>query len=132
LLLERLRASAPARVVTVASRAHRRVRAIDWAALTRPKRTATGLLEYSVSKLCNILFSAELGRRLAGSGVTTYALHPGVIASEIWRRVPWPVRPIMNAFMTSVDAGAATTLYCASAPELGEETGLYYADCRQV
>jgi retinol dehydrogenase 12 len=132
LLLERLRASAPARVVTVASRAHRRVRAIDWATLTRPKRTATGLYEYSVSKLCNILFSAELGRRLAGSGVTTYALHPGVIASEIWRRIPWPARPIMNAFMRSVDDGAATTLHCATASELAAETGLYYKDCHRT
>jgi NAD(P)-dependent dehydrogenase (short-subunit alcohol dehydrogenase family) len=129
LLLDRLRASAPARVVNVASRAHRRVRGIDWAAVTAPKATTTGLREYSVSKLANILFSAELGRRLAGTGVTTYALHPGVIATEIWRRVPWPVRPIMNAFFVSAEQGAATTLCCATAPELAGETGLYYRDC---
>jgi retinol dehydrogenase-12 len=130
LLLDRLRASAPARVVTVASRAHLRVKGIEWAALSQPKATVTGLREYSVSKLCNVLFSAELARRLAGSGVTTYALHPGVIASDIWRRVPWPVRPIMNAFMEPLEGSAATTLHCAAAPEAAGETGLYYAKSR--
>src|SRR6185436_2328356 len=84
LLLERLRASAPARIVTAASKAHYRARGLDWAALRRPTATRSGLPEYSVSKLANVLFSAELARRLAGSGVTTYALHPGVVASDVW------------------------------------------------
>ena len=90
LLLERLRASAPARIVTVASRAHTRTSGIDWDALRQPTRTRTGIHEYAVSKLANVWFSAELGRRLAGSGVHTYALHPGVVASDVWRSVPWP------------------------------------------
>ena len=80
LLLDRLTSSAPARVVTVASDAHYQARGIDWEALRRPARGITGLGEYAVSKLCNVLFSQELARRTAGTGVTTYALHPGVVA----------------------------------------------------
>ncbi len=126
LLLDRLAESAPARVVTVASDAHYSARGIDWEAVRRPARGITGLGEYAVSKLCNVLFSQELARRTAGTGLTTYALHPGVVASDIWRRVPWPVRPLMTRRMLSVDAGAATSLYCATSPEVAEASGLFY------
>ena len=126
LLLDRLTSSAPARVVTVASDAHYQARGIDWEALRRPARGITGLGEYAVSKLCNVLFSQELARRTAGTGVTTYALHPGVVASDIWRRVPWPVRPLITRRMLSVDEGAATSLYCATSPTVASESGLFY------
>jgi retinol dehydrogenase-12 len=126
LLLERLTSSAPARVVTVASDAHYQARGIDWEALRRPARGITGLGEYAVSKLCNVLFSQELARRTTGTGVTTYALHPGVVASDIWRRVPWPVRPLITRRMLSVDEGAATSLYCATSPAVASESGLFY------
>lgn len=130
LLVGRLRRSAPARVVTVASRAHYRASGIDWAALRRPTRHYFGLPEYGVSKLANVLFSAELGRRLAGSGVSAYALHPGVVASEIWRALPQPLRWLVMRRMITPEEGARTTLYCASEPSLAGETGLYYDDCR--
>jgi NAD(P)-dependent dehydrogenase (short-subunit alcohol dehydrogenase family) len=130
LLLDRLRRSAPARIVTVASRAHRRVRNLDWNALRAATKTRSALHEYGVSKLANVLFSAELGRRLAGSGVTTYSLHPGVVASEVWRAVPWPVQPVIKLFMLSTEEGARTTLHCATAAELAAQTGLYYDQCR--
>jgi len=126
LLLDRLTSTAPARVVTVASDAHYQARGIDWEALRRPARGITGLGEYAVSKLCNVLFSQELARRTAGTGVTTYALHPGVVASDIWRRVPWPVRPLVTRRMLSVDQGAATSLYCATSPAVASESGLFY------
>ncbi len=129
LLLERIQASKPARIVTVASRAHKRVSGIDWPALREPTRTLTGLTEYGRSKLANALFSAQLGRRLAGTGVTTYALHPGVVASEIWREVPWPLRWLIKLFMITPEQGAATTLHCANAPEVATQTGLYYDKC---
>jgi len=58
--------------------------------------------------------------------VTAYALHPGVVASDIWRRVPWPVRPLLTRRMLSVDEGAQTSLYCATAPELAQVSGRYY------
>jgi retinol dehydrogenase 12 len=126
LLLERLTSTAPARVVTVASDAHYQARGIDWEALRRPARGITGLGEYAVSKLCNVLFSQELARRTAGTGVRSYALHPGVVASDIWRRVPWPVRPLVTRRMLSVDQGAATSLYCATSPAVASESGLFY------
>ena len=130
LLLERLQSSGPARIVTVASRAHYRVAAWNWDSLTKPTQTATGLLEYSVSKLANVLFSAELARRLQGTDVTTYSLHPGVVASDVWRSVPWPIRPLIKLRMISVEEGAKTSLYCASEPELAQVSGLYYDKCK--
>ena len=129
LLLDRLVSSGPSRVVTVASDAHYQARGIDWEALRRPARGLTGLGEYAVSKLANVLFSQELARRTAGTGVRAYALHPGVVASDIWRRVPWPVRPLMTRRMLSVDEGAATSLYCATSPEVAEASGLFYDKC---
>lgn len=126
LLLDRLRASAPARIVNVASRAHYQAKGIDWDALRKPASTLAGLPEYAVSKLCNVLFTRELARRLEGSGVTTYALHPGVIASDIWREVPSLVRPLIKLFMRSSEEGARTSLKCATAPELASSTGRYY------
>jgi NAD(P)-dependent dehydrogenase (short-subunit alcohol dehydrogenase family) len=130
LLLERLRASAPARIVNVASVAHYDASGIDWDAVRRPTRTITGMREYSVSKLANVLHAQELARRLEGSGVTSYALHPGVIASDIWRRVPWPVRSLMKRRMDTPERGARTSLYCATSPEVAGESGRYYDDCR--
>lgn len=125
-LLDKLRASAPARIVNVSSRAHRRPKDIDLSVQRQPKRSPTGLYEYSVSKLANILFTKELARRLAGTGVSVYCLHPGVVASEIWRRVPAPVRWLMNLTMISNDEGAQTTLYCATEPAIAGDSGHYY------
>lgn len=128
LLLERLRESAPARVVTVASRAHRRVRGIDWEAVRRPTASLTGVREYGASKLANVLFSAELGRRLAGTGVSTYSLHPGVLDTDIWRSLPAPLRALNRLRLERPGAGARTTLHCALSDAAGSESGLYYAD----
>jgi NAD(P)-dependent dehydrogenase (short-subunit alcohol dehydrogenase family) len=130
LLVDRIKASAPARIVTVASKAHYRARSIDWQAVRERTRTATGLREYGVSKLANVLFSAELGRRLAGSGVTTYSLHPGVVATEVWRSVPWPFGWLLKLALISPEKGAHTTLYCATSASAAAETGLYYDECR--
>ena len=130
-LLGRLTESVPARVVTVASDAHYQAKGIDFDALRRPARGITGLGEYAVSKLCNVLFSQELARRTAGTGVTTYALHPGVVASDIWRRVPWPVRPLVTRRMLTVSQGAQTSLYCATSPEVAEASGLFYDKCAE-
>ena len=74
--------------------------------------------------------STRDSKRLAGSGVTTYALHPGVVASDVWRSVPWPFRGLIKLGMISTEAGAATTLHCSSADALGDETGLYYDKCQ--
>lgn len=129
LLLERIASSAPSRIVNVASKAHYRVRSIDWAALRQPTRTRSGFPEYSLSKLCNVLHARELAERLRGRGVSTYSLHPGVIASDVWRNVPWPVRKLIQLFMRSTEEGATTSLHCATSEAAGRETGLYYEEC---
>lgn len=131
LLLPRLRESAPARVVTVASNAHFAARGIDWEAIRRPTASLTGLDEYAVSKLANVLFTRELARREAGSGVTAYAVHPGMVASDVWRNVPWGVRHVFKLFLRSPERGAATTLHCATSPEVASHSGRYYEECHE-
>jgi len=121
--------SSQARIVNVASDAHYQAPSIDFDRLRSPAGNITAMREYAVSKLCNVVFTQELARRLAGTGVTAYALHPGVVASDIWRRVPWPVRPLMTRRMLSIDEGAKTSLYCATAPELAQVSGRYYEKC---
>jgi NAD(P)-dependent dehydrogenase (short-subunit alcohol dehydrogenase family) len=129
LLIDRLRESAPARVVNVSSEAHYRAQGIDYEAVRKRTKSRTGFPEYGVSKLANVLHAQELARRLDGAGVSTYALHPGVVASDIWRRVPWPVRPLITRRMLSPAEGAQTSLYCATSGDLAGESGHYYEDC---
>ena len=129
LLLEHLKASGPdARVVNVASEAHYEAPGIGFDALRRRTRSITGLREYAVSKLCNVLFTQELSRRVPG--VSAYALHPGVVASDIWRRVPWPARVVMTKRMLTVEQGALTSLHCATSPAVSGESGLFYDKCQ--
>jgi retinol dehydrogenase 12 len=130
LLLGRLRESAPARIVNVASDAHYRAPGIDWQAVRTPTRTRTGFAEYGVSKLANVLHAQELSRRLAGTGVTAYSVHPGVVASDVWRQVPWPIRPLIKLRMRSPQQGAQTSLYCATSPAVASDSGLYYEESR--
>jgi retinol dehydrogenase 12 len=131
-LLPLLRESAPARIVLVASDAHYQAKGINFEALRNRTKGITGLPEYAVSKLCNVLYAAELGRRLAGTGVTTYSLHPGVVASEIWRRVPWPARQLMTRRMLTIEQGARTSLYCATSDDVAQASGKYYDNCREA
>jgi len=127
LLLERLKQAGHARIVNVASKSHYQVKRIDWDALHQPTRSRTGLREYAVSKLSNVLFTKELARRLEGTGVTTYAVHPGVVATDIWRHVPAPLRWVITKLMLTPEQGAAASLRCATAPELASDTGRYYS-----
>ena len=130
-LLDCLAASAPARVVNVSSDSHYQAKGIDFEAVRRRTASVTGMREYAVSKLSNVLFTQELARRVADRGVTAYALHPGVVASDIWRRVPWPVRPLITRRMITTEEGARTSLYCATAPEVAQVSGRFYDDCRE-
>jgi len=132
LLLEKLQSSGHSRVITVSSRAHKRAAEIDWDALRRPTSSWTGIREYAVSKLANLLFSAELAKRVQGTSVSTYSLHPGVVDTEIWRAVPDWARPLLRlrGFLTP-EEGVLTTLHCAMhAPK--QESGLYYADSKPM
>ncbi|MBL9022011.1 MAG: SDR family oxidoreductase [Myxococcales bacterium] len=130
LLLDRIRGSAPARIVNVSSTLHYKAEGIDFDAVQRSTPSFTGLPEYSVSKLANILFTAELARRLEGTGVTTYAVHPGGVASDVYRRIPWPFRKLVTMGMLTNEEGAKTTLHCALSAEAAKETGLYYDKCK--
>lgn len=129
LLLPRLRESKPARVVNVASKAHYDAKAIDWEALKKSTRSTTGVPEYAVSKVANVLFTKSLAAGKAGDGVTSCSLHPGVIASDVWRQVPWPIRPMMKLFMLTNEEGAKTTLHCATTDVLVD--GGYYDSCKE-
>ena len=126
LLLDRLKASAPARIVNVASKAHLKADGIDYEAVRKPTKTTTALHEYEVSKLANVLFTTALVDRLDAAEVTAYSLHPGVVASDVWRRVPWPIRPLLKARMLSVEEGAEANLLCATAPVAELTNGGYY------
>ena len=133
LLLPRLREAPQGRVVNVASNAHFAAKEMTWSGLERrtaPKRS--GFKDYAVTKLMNILHAKELARRLAGTRVTTYSLHPGAVASNIWRAIPQPIQWIAKLFMLSNEAGARTPLYCATAAELGKTSGRYYYKEREA
>jgi NAD(P)-dependent dehydrogenase (short-subunit alcohol dehydrogenase family) len=140
LLRERLLASAPARVVNVASDAHRFVaRGFDFDDPMSERKFGfpsfvTGLRVYGFSKLANILFTAELARRAAGTGVTANAVHPGGVATRLGTNtgalgkvVPFLLQP----FFKTPAQGAETSLYVATDPALAQTSGRYYADSRE-
>ena len=129
LLFERLNRGA--RVVHVASRAHRRVKGLRLERARRAASSPMAFREYCESKLANVLCSAELARRASRSGVSSHALHPGVIASDLWRGLPGPLRWAMTRPMISAEQGARTTLYCATSPELKGRSGRYYVEERE-
>jgi retinol dehydrogenase-14 len=128
LLLDRLKASAPARVVTVSSGAQA-MGAIDFDDLMGEQQYS-GSRAYNQSKLANVMFTYELAKRLDGTGVTATALHPGMTSTAFSAEDPalgWLVR-ILRPFMRSPKRGADTAVYLASAPEVEGVTGRYFAD----
>jgi len=133
LLLDRLLASAPARIVNVSSDAHRMGR-IDFDDLmSKRKYSAFGV--YSMSKLANVLFTYELARRLEGSGVTANALHPGFVASNFGRSnggVWNMIMPVVQLFAISPQRGAETSLYLAASPAVEGVSGQYFDKQRPV
>ena len=131
LLLARLKATAPARIVNVASRAHTRAREFSFDMIRKPAK-GVSWPQYCQAKLANVLFTKELARRLQDSRVTSYAVHPGVVATDIWRSLPKSLAWFAKLFMISEERGAATTLYCATESSLANESGCYYADCRRT
>jgi NAD(P)-dependent dehydrogenase (short-subunit alcohol dehydrogenase family) len=134
LLLDRLKASAPARIVNVASGAHRRG-SLDFGDL-EGRRSGAGWPAYCRSKLANVLFTTELARRLAGSGVTANALHPGFVASRFGDETGLRTRLLLGfakrIAAISPERGAETILYLAAAPKLEGISGDYFEDCREA
>jgi retinol dehydrogenase 12 len=133
LLLGTLARSAPARVIVVASEAHRRAQ-LDFSDLMNAR---VGYLRaYERSKLANLLFARALARRLDPRAVTVNALHPGFVSSQLFRGCTPAVRVLLTSvvrpFMRSPEQGARTSVYLASSPEVADRTGGYYRDCRRV
>jgi NAD(P)-dependent dehydrogenase (short-subunit alcohol dehydrogenase family) len=130
LLLDRLKASAPARVVTVSSAAHSMGK-IDFDYLMGERRYS-GQEAYNDSKLANVMFTYELARRLEGTGVTANALHPGITSTafgaEDTARGWGPLIALMRPFMKSPERGADTPIYLASSPDVDGLSGTYFAD----
>jgi NAD(P)-dependent dehydrogenase (short-subunit alcohol dehydrogenase family) len=135
LLLDRLRESAPSRIVNVASTAHNAARkGIPFDDLQSSRRYR-GMRVYGESKLANILFTLELSRRLAGSGVTATALHPGTVrtgygADGDARGLLAFGLKISRPFFLSPEKGARTSIYLASSPEVAGVTGQYFVKCK--
>ncbi len=130
MLLPALERANGARIVNVASEGHYRAKQIDWEAVRKPTVTTTAFPEYCVSKLANVLFTAELARR-GPKSVHSYSLHPGAVASDVWREVPWGLRHFLKLFMLSNEDGARTTLYCATSAEVDGHNGRYYEKSRE-
>jgi len=130
LLLPRLRESAPARVVTVASNAHE-MADLRWDDLEMRRRRYRGFRQYANTKRANVLFTRELARRAAGSGVTANTLHPGVVATELLMNGFPPIR-LLRRWLRTPEQGAATAVYLAASPEVSRATGEYFIDERPV
>lgn len=130
LLMDLILRSAPARIITVSSTAHR------WGGINlddiNSEKSYNKQAAYSQSKLANILFTRALAKRLEGSGVTAYSLHPGVVQTELWRHLSRSQQCIMKIakpFTKTSVQGAQTTIYCAVEPTLEDQSGRYYSDC---
>ncbi|KAA0704721.1 Retinol dehydrogenase 12 [Triplophysa tibetana] len=130
LLLDLIKRSMPARIINVSSMAH------QWGTIDlediNSEKSYDKNKAYSQSKLANILFTRSLAKRLEGSGVTAYALHPGVVQTELWRHLNKPQQALMwmaRPFTKTSVQGAQTSIYCAVATELETESGKYYKDC---
>lgn len=130
LLLDRLKASAPARIVTVSSNGHAmgKLRFDD----LQGEKRYSGRLAYGQSKLANIVFTYDLARRLDGTGVTATVLHPGLVLTKLGAEDPSPLLNFL-IFLARPTAkapaeGAATSIYLASAPDADGVSGQYFVD----
>ena len=129
LLLDLLKASAPSRIVVVASVGHRRG-SIDFEDLHFEKGGYSIMGAYTRSKLANVLFANELSRRLAGTGVVANSLHPGVVATNIWSKAPWWAKPLLSVaqrlYMISPEKGGGTIVHAGASPETAAMSGVYF------
>jgi len=127
LLLPGLRAAGHARIINVASAAHATGK-LDFDNL-QGERSYGNVQMYASSKLQDVMFTYALARRLAGSGITVNTLHPGAVATEIWRQIAI-LRILSKWFMLSPEKGARTTIYLAASPNVEGVTGTYYSKCQ--
>ncbi|XP_076014161.1 retinol dehydrogenase 12, like [Genypterus blacodes] len=130
LLIDLIKRSAPARIVTVSSMAH------SWGSINlediNSEKGYNTRTAYAQSKLANVLFTHSLAKRLQGTGVTAYSLHPGVVQTDLWRHLngfQQFMMKMVSPFTKNSAQGAQTTIYCAVEPTLEKESGGYYSDC---
>lgn len=133
LLLDTIKSSAPARIVNVSSRSHRRA----WLNFNdlQSKKLFIPPVAYGNSKLANVLFTYELARRLEGTGVTANSLHPGFIRTNMAAQNGWLVRlvlPLIHRSSLTPEQGAQTNIYLASSPEVEGVSGKYFVRCREI
>ena len=128
LLLDTLRASGNARIVTTSSIGHRGAK-INFDDLQFERKRYSGIKAYGQSKLANILFTSELARRVEGSGITANCFHPGGVRTNLAQGNPWYYRLIwyiVTPFLISAEKGADTGIYLASSPEVQSVSGRYF------
>jgi NAD(P)-dependent dehydrogenase (short-subunit alcohol dehydrogenase family) len=134
LLIDALKASSSARVVNVSSGSHYNQH-LDFKDL-QYKKFYNPMQAYGRSKLANILFTYEFARQMAGTSITSNALSPGMVATDIWKRVNRWLTPLINPVMQRIAQtpleGAQTSIYLASSPEVEGITGKYYANKHPV
>ncbi|KAJ8268501.1 hypothetical protein COCON_G00136730 [Conger conger] len=133
LLLDLIKRSAPGRIVNLSSMAH------SWGTIKlddiNSEKRYDDRKAYAQSKLANVLCTRSLATRLQGTGVTVYAVHPGVVQTELGRHLSTPLKAafvVVKPFIKTPVQGAQTSIYCAVAPELEGESGQYYSDCAQA
>jgi len=134
LLLERIVASAPARIVNLSSDAHKLGGALDFDDLGA-RQSYSVVAAYGRSKLANLYFTYELARRLAGTGVTVNAAHPGAVRTELGQNNDAPILKFLTGlvrpFFRSPERGAETSIWLCSSPQVAGVTGGYFADCKE-
>lgn len=136
LLLDRLKESAPARIVVVSSHAHYRAKGLDFDDLSK-QRGYSGWATYCESKLANLLFTRELAKRLEGTGVTVNALHPGFVATDFGRGGDvkgffGKLMAFSQVFARTPKKGAESSVFLASSTSVEKVSGAYFFDCREV
>lgn len=134
LLLDALRKGKAARIVNVASMAYARAR-LDFDDLQAARKKYNTFAAYGASKLANILFTLELARRLEGSNVTANCLHPGVVATNIFKNLGTIGKVFTflgRPFMLSPTRGAETSIYLASSPDVAKVTGKFFDKCKEA
>ncbi len=130
LLLDTIKASAPARIVNVSSSAHKQTK-MNFDDLEGKKRWSS-MRSYGQGKLANILFTRKLAKDLEGTGVTANCLHPGVVSTRLFDKMPLVFRKIFGLFMITPEKGAETSIYLAASPEVEGVSGGYFVKKKQA
>jgi len=131
LLLERIKASAPARIIIVASQMHALAGPIDFAAVREQRGWLGAVFGYCTSKLANVQHMVALNERLKGTGVVVHALHPGGVWTDIYQSQPLPIQWIIRLGTVTPERAVATLINPALLPEYGTESGLYFHELKR-